>query len=86
MTEKPDAASTAPLAFEQVIAPMREKIAAVDDNLIMELAGVAQALDELRKALTAVDDCLAKRDFDKAAALGYSSVSSGFVFLQRTLG
>jgi hypothetical protein len=83
---KSDEASNIPLTFEQVIAPMREKIIAVDDNLMMETVGVAQALDDLRKALVAVDDCLANRDFEKAAALGYSSVSSGYVFLQRTLG
>ena len=42
---KSDEASNVLLTFEQVIAPMREKIIAVDDNLMMETVGVAQALD-----------------------------------------
>lgn len=71
---------------EQIISSMRERIDAVDEALIMEVVGVVQALDELRKALDEVDVCLDNRDFDKAADLGYRSVSSGFIFLQRTLG
>jgi hypothetical protein len=71
---------------EQVIGSMRERIDAIDEALIMEVVGVAQALDELRKALDEVDACLDSRDFEKAADLGYRSVSSGFIFLQRTLG
>lgn len=71
---------------EQIISSMRERIDAVDQDLMMDVVGVAQALDELRKALDEVNGCLDRRDFDKAADLGYSSVSSGFIFLQRTLG
>lgn len=86
MTKQSGEINGVTLTFEEVIAAMREKIAAADDNLIMEAAGVTQALDDLRKALAAVEDGLANREFEKAAALGYSSVSSGYVFLQRTLG
>jgi hypothetical protein len=71
---------------ESIISSVREQIAAVDEKTIMAVAGVAQALDELRKALVEVDACLGGRDLEKAAALGYGSVSSGFIFLQRTLG
>jgi hypothetical protein len=71
---------------EQIIASLRAEIAAVDDETIMEVVGVTQALDELRKALDEVDACLDSRDFEKAADLGYQSVASGFIFLQRTLG
>lgn len=71
---------------EQVIGSMRKRIDAIDEALIMEVVGVAQALDELRKALDEVDACLDSRDFEEAADLGYRSVSSGFIFLQRTLG
>lgn len=71
---------------EQIIASMREQIDTVDQEILMEVAGVAQALAELRKALDEVDACLENRDIEKAAALGYGSISSGFVFLQRTLG
>jgi hypothetical protein len=76
----------APLTLEEAIAVMREKIAAADENLMMETVGVTQALDDLRKALAEVEGDLADREFEKAAELGYSSVSSGYVFLQRTLG
>jgi hypothetical protein len=58
----------------------------VDGKTIMAAAGVTQALDELRNALVEVGACLGSRDFEKASALGYDSVSSGFIFLQRTLG
>jgi hypothetical protein len=78
--------SRVPLTFKEVIASMREKIAAADENLIMEAAGVAQALDDLLKALAAVECGLANKEFERVAALGYGSVSSGYVFLQRTLG
>jgi hypothetical protein len=71
---------------ESIIPSMRAQIAAVDENTIMAVVGVAQALDELRKALGEVDACLDSRDLEKASALGYGSVSSGFIFLQRTLG
>ena len=86
MSQQPGEISRVPLTFDEVISSMREKIAAADKNLIMEAAGVTQALDDLRKALAAVECGLANREFDKAASLGYSSVSSGYVFLQRTLG
>lgn len=71
---------------ESIIASMREQIDAVDEKTIMAVVGVRQALDELRKALVEVDACLDSRNFEKASALGYNSVSSEFIFLQRTLG
>jgi hypothetical protein len=75
-----------PHEVKQMIDAMRERIDAVDQDLMMDIVGVSQALDELRKALDEVNSCLCSREFERAAALGYSSVSSGFVFLQRTLG
>lgn len=71
---------------ESIVASMREQITTVDEKTFIALAGTAQALDELRKALVEVDACLGNRDFEKASALGYDSVSSEFIFLQRTLG
>ena len=68
------------------IEALREKIAAVDEEIMHDVVGVAQALGELRKALDEVDGCIAGWQFEKAANAGYGSVSSGFVFLQRTLG
>jgi len=72
--------------IESAIAEMSDEIKAVDNDLIMDVAGVAQALDLLRKALDKVDKCLENREFEKASSLGYSDVSSEFIFLQRTLG
>jgi hypothetical protein len=50
------------------------------------VVGVAQAIDDLRKALNEVETCIDRRQFEAAADVGYDSVASGFVFLQRTLG
>lgn len=72
--------------IEQTITEATAEIAAVDELLMMEVVGVAQALSQLRKALDKVDECLDKRNFSKASDLGYSDVASEFIFLQRTLG
>ena len=62
------------------------EIAKLDDALILDVAGVAQAADEMRQALNALDKLLDKRTFERAAQLGYRDIASAFVFLQRTLG
>ena len=62
------------------------EIAQLDDTLIMDVAGVAQAADEMRQALDALDQLLNRRAFERAAQLGYRDIASAFVFLQRTLG
>lgn len=68
------------------IASLKHEIADLDDRIIGEVVGVMQAISELRKALDEVEACLDRRQLEKAADLGYGSVSSGFVFVQRTLG
>ena len=62
------------------------EIAKLDDDLIMDVAGVAQAADKIRQALNALDQLLDARAFERAAQLGYRDIASAFVFLQRTLG
>uniref|UniRef100_UPI00262C53AA hypothetical protein n=1 Tax=uncultured Jannaschia sp. TaxID=293347 RepID=UPI00262C53AA len=62
------------------------EIARLDDTLIMDVAGVAQATDEMRQALDALDQLLDAQAFERAAQLGYRDIASAFVFLQRTLG
>ncbi|WP_299657093.1 hypothetical protein [uncultured Jannaschia sp.] len=52
----------------------------------MDVAGVAQATDEMRQALDALDQLLDARAFECAAQLGYRDIASAFAFLQRTLG
>lgn len=71
---------------DRVVSARRREIAAVDDEIIHDVVGVAQAIDDLRKALNEVETCIDRRQFEAAADVGYDSVSSGFVFLQRTLG
>jgi len=72
--------------IENAITEMSEELKTIDNNLIMNMAGVAQAIDQLRKALNKVEKCLDQRQFEEASSLGYSDVSSEFIFLQRTLG
>lgn len=72
--------------IESIISDMSEDIQTVDDQLIMDVVGVAQALEQLRKALDKIEECLHQRQFSEASQLGYRDVSSEFVFLQRVLG
>lgn len=72
--------------IERLVAAKQSEIAALDDRLVGEVVGVAQAVDQLRTALDEIDACLARRELEAASALGYGSVSESFVFLQRALG
>jgi hypothetical protein len=56
----------------------------IEMTLAIESAGVAQAVDALRKALDKVEACLNNRQYQAVANLGYADVSSEFIFLQRT--
>lgn len=58
----------------------------LDQQLAIESAGVAQALDALRKALDEVESRLVEKNHEEVADLGYRDVSSEFIFLQRTMG
>jgi hypothetical protein len=60
-------------------------IEALDDALMMEVVGVAMALDELRKALDELEAHLNERAFEEASQVGYQDVAHYFVYLQRTL-
>ncbi len=71
---------------EEIITNHSEKIDTIDNEIIIEVAGVAQAVDALRKALDKVEKCLSERNFEQASSLGYGDVASEFIFLQRTLG
>ena len=68
------------------IASVRSEIETVDQDTMSAVVGVCEALNDLTQALEDVDVCLYRRQFEAAANLGYRSVSSGYVFLQRTLG
>lgn len=72
--------------IEHIIAQKKSDIKNIDDAFFGDVIGVSQALSQLKDALDKVDKCLAKRQFSKASDLGYSDVSSEFIFLQRCLG
>ena len=63
-----------------------ERLDEVELNIAIEAAGVAQAVDALRKALDQVEDRLRNRQYETVANLGYRDVASEFIFLQRTMG
>jgi len=75
-----------PRKAERLIATKRKELATLDDEFFGEVVGVAQAIDELRKALNQLSAALDARHFEKASSLGYGKVAEEFVFLQRTLG
>ncbi len=58
----------------------------LDDSFFGDVCGVSQAISQLKDALEKIEDCLDQRKFQEASNLGYSDVSSEFVFLQRVLG
>lgn len=72
--------------IKNIISDMAEEIQVIDESLMLDVAGVSQALGQLRQALDKVDECLNERQFHQASQLGYSDVSSEFIFLQRVLG
>src|SRR5450432_2594008 len=71
---------------DRLVASKRKELAALDDELLGEVIGVAEAIAALRKALSQVGAALDARQFEKASAVGYGKVAEQFVFLQRTLG
>ena len=73
-------------AIKEAIAASRDKIREIDEKIIGQSIGVSTAINELRKGLSKIEDCLQKREYYEASNIGYREVSSSFVFLQRALG
>ncbi len=71
---------------DSVLDARSGELEAVDQVVMGEVVGVAQAIGDLRKALDVLDGLLDDRQFEKAAASGYQNIASAFIFLQRTLG
>lgn len=71
--------------IETILDARAEELRAIDDVIFGETIGVAQASDQLRDALDAIDRALDDRRFEAAAGLGYGDIASAFIFLQRTL-
>lgn len=70
--------------IEEVIETYKDKIDRIDQNIMMEVVGVRQAVDLLKKALDEIEQNADKRDYH--AATKYGECVSNFVFLQRVLG
>jgi hypothetical protein len=75
-----------PRTADDAIEAVRKDIDALDDDTMNCVVGIAQALHELTKALEDVDARIDQRKYQAAADLGYRSVASSFIFLQRVLG
>jgi bifunctional DNA-binding transcriptional regulator/antitoxin component of YhaV-PrlF toxin-antitoxin module len=72
--------------LEATIDAQAAELARLNEAIIMDVVGIAQAAGDLRDALDALDDKLDARDLRGAADLGYRDIASAFIFLQRTLG
>lgn len=80
MTEKSD--------LQKIISIVDGKAADIemlDDTIMMEVVGVAMALDKLRKSLALVESHINGREFEQASHVGYQEVAHDFVYVQRTL-
>ncbi|MGR3436921.1 MAG: hypothetical protein ACU0CO_18865 [Shimia sp.] len=72
--------------LEATIDAQAAELARLNEAIVMDVVGIAQAAGDLRDALDALDDKLDARDLRGAADLGYRDIASAFIFLQRTLG
>lgn len=72
--------------LREIIESFADQLDEVQLQLVIESAGVAQAIAALRKALDKTERCLRESDYAEVANLGYRDVSSEFIFLQRTMG
>jgi hypothetical protein len=69
-----------------ILTTRAAELESIDQSIMGEVVGVAQAVGDMRKALGALDVVLNERHFEQAAALGYGEIASAFIFLQRALG
>ena len=72
--------------IENTIKKNKDSMHNIDESFYADMSGVAQAVGQLKEALDKVEKYLNQREFEQASALGYSDVSSEFIFLQRCLG
>ena len=66
--------------IEAEVAKKLNSINSVDQDFFDDTIGVAHAIGDLKKALKKLDKCLEQRHFEKASQLGYSGLSSAFIF------
>ena len=81
MAEKDD-----PQKIITIIDGKAADIERLDNDIMMEVVGVAMALDKLRASLDRVETLMDEREFEKASHVGYQEVAEYFVYVQRSLG
>jgi len=74
-----------PQKIISIIDSKSADIETLDDDIMMEVVGVAMALDKLRESLALVEMHIDGREFEKASHVGYQEVAHNFVYVQRTL-
>lgn len=72
-------------AIQKAIEEAKERIDDVDMSIAGDIAGLAQAMDELRQGLDKIDECIDQRKYEKPSRIGYNEIAHSFVFLQRAL-
>lgn len=72
--------------IEEEVAKKAEEIAAIEDDFFGGVLGVSQASGQLKESLDKLERLVDRREYEKAAQLGYDDISSEFIFLQRVLG
>lgn len=73
---------------QQIVSAIDNRAADIetmDNNILMEIAGVSMALDKLREALNQVAFHVNDREFEKASHVGYQDLAHSFVYVQRAL-
>ena len=69
-----------------LISDMSNRIESVNENLLLSGAAVRQAISSFKDTLEQLESLIDKDDISGAAKLGYETISSDYVFLQRLLG
>lgn len=64
----------------------KEALKALQFDQAVELGATRQAIHDVREALLELEKELLYRNLDRVSSLGYSSISSSHIFLQRMLG
>ena len=70
----------------QLSDEIKTKLKEIQDDIVGDTIGVSQAISEMNKSMDKVNTYLRNHEYEKAAELGYTELSSNFIFLQRCLG
>ena len=64
----------------------QEQLRLLADDLFGDTLGVLDAMRSLSKDFDKIKLCIVEEEYAKASAIGYESLSTHYVFLQRCLG